>query len=57
MYSVRNISGTTRWSTGTYSNELGYYIKYHTEYNKSSSYKNKFQQSGLTIDDFYKNYL
>jgi hypothetical protein len=54
MYAVRNINGTTRWSVGCYSNELGYYIKYPTEYDKSSNYKNEFEKSGLTIDDFYK---
>jgi len=54
MYCVRNINGTTRWSQGKYSRELGYYIKYHSEYDKSSYYKNKFEKSGLTIDEFYK---
>lgn len=55
MYSVRNINGTTRWAQGNYSNELGYYIKYQSEYDKSSYYKNEFEKSGLTIDEFYKN--
>jgi hypothetical protein len=54
MYSVRNVNGTTRWAQGEFSNKLGYYIKYPTEYEKSSYYKNKFQQSRLTIDEFYK---
>jgi hypothetical protein len=54
MYSVRNINGTTRWSIGNYSNKFGYYIKYDMEYEKSSYYKNNFEQSGLTIDCFYK---
>jgi hypothetical protein len=54
MYSVRNINGSTRWSQGIYSNELGYYIKYQSEYDKSSYYKNEFKTSGLVIDDFYK---
>ena len=57
MYSVRNINGNTRWSQGKYSNELGYYIKYDSEYEKSSYYKNKFEKSGLTIDNFYKKYI
>lgn len=57
MYSVRNINGTTRWSKGMYSKELGYYIKYQGEYDKSNYYKNKFQQSGLSIDEFYKKYI
>jgi hypothetical protein len=55
MYSVRNINGTTRWTQGIFSEELGYYIKYGSEYVKSSYYKNIFQTSGLTIDNFYKN--
>ena len=54
MYSIRNINGSTRWSSGNYSDELGYYIKYQTEYDKSSYYKNNFENSGLTIDEFYK---
>ena len=57
MYSVRNINGSTRWSHGNFSNELGYYIKYQSEYNKSSDYKNEFEKSGLTIDEFYKKYI
>lgn len=56
MYSVRNINGTTRWSGGNYFTEFGYYIKYHTEYDKSCYYKNEFESSGLTIDEFYKKY-
>jgi hypothetical protein len=54
MYSVRNINGTTRWSKGNYSNELGYCIKYQSEYDKSSNYKNEFEKSELTVNDFYK---
>jgi hypothetical protein len=54
MYSVRNINGSTRWSKGKYFKEFGYCIKYQSEYDKSTYYKNKFQQSGLTIDKFYK---
>lgn len=54
MYSVRNINGTTRWEQGCYSNEFGYYIKYNSEYEKSSHYKNQFETSGMTIDEFYK---
>ena len=57
MYSVRNINGTTRWAQGNYSNELGYYIKYQSEYDKSSYYKNEFEKSGLTIDEFYKDLI
>jgi hypothetical protein len=57
MYSVRNINGSTRWAKGEYSNELGYYIKYESEFNKSGYYKKKFEESGLTIDEFYKKIL
>ena len=53
MYTVRNINGSTSWSVGRFSNELGYYIKYPTEYNKSADYKTQFENSGLTIDEFY----
>jgi len=53
MYSVRNVNGTTRWAAGNFSNELGYYIKYMSEFDKSNFYKNKFENSGLSIDDFY----
>jgi hypothetical protein len=54
MYAVRNINGSTRWSEGDYSNELGYYIKYQSEYDKSTYYKNEFEKSDLTIDEFYR---
>jgi hypothetical protein len=57
MYSVRNINGTTRWSAGIYSNELGYYIKYLSEYEKSSYYKQMFDTSHLDIDTFYNNFM
>jgi len=57
MYSVRNKNGTTRWSSGTFNDELGYYIKYTTEYNKSIYYKQEFQKLGLTIDKFYKKHI
>jgi hypothetical protein len=57
MYSVSNLNGNTRWAAGTYSNELGCYIKYQSEYDKSSYYKNEFEKSGFTIDHFYKKYI
>jgi hypothetical protein len=44
MYSVRNINGTTRWASGKYSSELGYYIKYQSEYDKSNYYKDEFEK-------------
>lgn len=55
MYSVRNIDGTTRWSCGKYSKKFGYYIKYQTEYKKSSYYKKQYENCKLTIDEFYVN--
>ena len=54
MYSVRSINGTTRWSKGIYSNNLGYCIKYLSEYDKSNYYKKIFEESRLTLDEFYK---
>ena len=57
MYSVRNINGSTRWASGTFNSELGYYIKYQTEYDKSTFYKNEFEKSGLTHEQFYKKYI
>jgi hypothetical protein len=53
-YCVRNLNGSTRYSPGYYNNDLGYYIKYHTEYEKSNYYKNNFTDSGLSIYQFYK---
>lgn len=57
MYSVRNINGTTRWSTGVYSRTLKYFIKYPSEYEKSINYKRQFKSSGLSIDDFYRRFI
>jgi len=57
MYSVRNINGSTSWSVGNYSNELGYFIKYQSEYDKSTYYKSEFEYFGLSIDEFYKKYI
>ena len=55
MYSVRNINGTTRWSSGIFSSELGYYIKYMFEYSEANKFKKQFEVSNLTISQFYKN--
>ena len=49
MYSVRNINGTTSWSEGIYSKTHNYYIKYMSEYEKSTEYRNKYTK------DFYNN--
>ena len=57
MYAVRSSDTGTRWAQGTYSEELGYYIKYMTEYEASSQYKKEFIESGLSIDEFYKKHI
>ena len=54
MYSVRNINGPTRWMGGNYSNIHGYYIKYPSEFDISTHYKNEFDKSNLPISYFYK---
>ena len=56
MYTVRNINGSSSWiwGLGQYSHELGYYIKYQGEYDKSTYYKNEFEKLGMPIDEFYK---
>ena len=54
MYSVRNINGSTRWSGGNYSDIHGYYIKYPSEFDISTHYKNEFEKSRLPISYFYK---
>lgn len=54
MYSIRNINGPSRWAQGTYFDELGYCIKYDSEYQESTKHKNAYEQSGLSISDFYK---
>jgi len=45
MYSVRTMNGTTRWKMGKYSTELGYCIKYQSEYEKSCSFKKMIEKS------------
>lgn len=57
MYSVRSSNGTTRWSYGTYSEELGYFIKYRSEYDFSSFYKKVLERNHLTIDEFYSKFI
>jgi hypothetical protein len=56
MYTVREPNGTTRWSTGVFSNEHNYFIKYTSEYNISNHYKNLYNSMD-SIDDFYKKIL
>ena len=63
MYSVRSPNGTTRWSTGEFLEKFGYYIKYMSEYEKSTYYKelfNKLKETNsnyLNIDNFYKKFI
>lgn len=57
MYAVRPINGSTRWSVGVFNNELGYYIKYQSEYDKSTYYKNKFTNSQITLDNMIKSLI
>jgi len=54
MYTVRSPTGSTRWEKGTFSKELGYCIKYPSEFDKSEYYKTLFESSGLSIDAFYQ---
>lgn len=54
MYSVRSVSGTSRWSLGNFDKTLGYYIKYKSEYNKSNDYLTQFKASKLDIQDYYQ---
>ena len=54
MYTVRPIDGTTRWSSGTFSEKHQYNIKYNSEYVISNNYKNEFDKYKNNI--FYKIY-
>jgi len=53
MYTVRKENDRTTWSIGDYSHHHGYYIKYMQEYNSYCKYKQLYEASGLSIDDFY----
>ena len=53
MYSVRNVNGSTKWAEGEFSDDHGYYIKYKSEFEKSSYYKKLYDDSGLSVDSFY----
>lgn len=53
MYSVRNVSGSSRWALGDFDKTLGYYIKYKSEYNKSNDYLTQFNASNLDIQAYY----
>lgn len=54
MYTIRDISGSTRWTKGIFNKELGYCIKYPREFSRSKDYRNKFKKLGLSIDEFYR---
>ena len=53
FFTVRNIDGPTRFSKGAFNESLGFFIKYHTEYNIYKWHENNFITSGLSIDDWY----
>ena len=57
MYSVRNTGGSTRWSGGTFSEDLGYYIKYDGEYRSANHWRRVLQGSGSSIDSFYEKHI
>jgi hypothetical protein len=48
------INTSTRWSEGVYVPFLGYYVKCSCEYFKADEYLKLFNNSNLTIDEFYK---
>jgi hypothetical protein len=54
MHTVRNLDGKSNFSAWEFLHEDGYYVKYPSEYNKATDYKKEFENSGLTIDEFYK---
>lgn len=54
MFTVRGRHGTTRWSTGEWSAAHQCYIKYPSELAISSYYKELLLESGLDIDQFYR---
>lgn len=54
MYTVREMGGTTRWTKGTFYPDLGYYVKYTTEYASAERFAEEFSAAGLDIDTFYK---
>jgi hypothetical protein len=57
MYSVRGVNGTSTWAMGVFSEYHGYFIKYNTEYERSTWYKKDYEDSGLIIDRFYEKKL
>jgi hypothetical protein len=57
MYAVRLEGGTYRWARGEYSSELGYYIKYLSEYQGAHFLKRQFEieKKWISLDQFYSN--
>lgn len=60
-YCIRNVNGTTRWSKGEFSEKLGYYIKYKSEYERAIDYKRKYEheygQNYSNVSEFYRKNL
>jgi len=54
MYTIRTENGTSRWSSGIYDDNLGYYIKYPTEYKIACDIKQDFIDKNIQLNDFYK---
>lgn len=58
MYSVRAKDGVTRWLfSGTFSEKLGYYIKYQSEYKKSQYYAELYNKTSNNIHNFYSSLI
>jgi hypothetical protein len=54
MYAVRASGAPTRWSSGTYSEKHGYYIKYASEYKAAEKHRQSFLQGTDSLDKFYQ---
>lgn len=54
MYTVRPVGGSTRWSSGVYSKEHGYFIKYPEEHHTAQIHQRAFKKGRCSLDDFYK---
>ena len=53
MYLVREKNGPTSWSTGDFNEELGYHIKYDSEYNTANEFLEMIKSSP-SIEMFWK---
>jgi len=54
MFTVRNPSTSTRWSVGDYSESLGYFIKYRSEFDMAVKHKEDLEKEGVDCNIFYK---